>query len=394
MPHVLHARRAHGRQFAHPIQRRLLTGAAISLAAIGAGACATATPVGVPTVATPASSPSSSSSTAVQPALRWPVRTAEHIDLWLHAFSLISEDSSKVRLYRRGYRDSLVVLKNQRNVLTSLDANRATLVKRLSVSGGYLQAQFLPFEFSNWDAMKYAIERFLQFEGEPRRAPDRETQARVALIASMFPAAADREWLRLFLAGAIDERDRFFAAEHSRIVRSRAAVITSVDSIWQQAYRSKFERFLNNTSQRQGDLLLSVPIGGEGRTALGPNRQTIVAVTFPARSQDAVEVLYVFAHEVTGSLVGGVVGDNTTPAEQRAGTVDRYVSMGQVQAGAMLLAIIAPELRDGYVRYYLQQAGERWDRATANASFDRTFALPAAIRDALQRQIDIVLSGI
>ncbi len=392
MPHVLPLRTV----LAHAV----LTATAI----VAFGACASATPAGAPPTPANTSSPSTATNTAgsaasnaaagVQPAVRWPVRTAEHIDLWLHAFSLISEDTAQVRLYRRGYRDSLVVVKNQRNLLTSLDANRATLVKRLGVVGGYLQAQFLPFEFANWDAMRVAIERFLQFEGDPRRAPDRETQMRVALIASMFPSAADREWLRLFLAGVIDERDRFFGAEHSRIVRTRAAVITSVDSLWQQAYRTKFERFLNNTSQRQGDLLLSVPIGGEGRTATGPNRQTIVAVTFPARSADAVEVLYVFAHEVTGALVGGVVSDNTTPAEQRAGTVDRYVAMGQVQAGAMLLAIIAPELRDGYVRYYLTQAGQRWDPATANASFDRTFMLPSAIRDALQRQIDIVLSGI
>lgn len=330
-----------------------------------------------------------------QPALRWPVRTAEHIDLWLHAFALISEDTTRVvRLYRMGYRDSLVVVKNQRNVLTSLDANRATLAKRLPAAGGYLQAQFLPFEFSNWDAMKNAIERFLQFEGDPRRAPDRETQARVAFIASMFPASADREWLRLFLAGVIDERERFFYAEHSRLVRTRASVITSVDSLWQQVYRTKFERFLNNTSQRQGDVLLSLPIGGEGRTAAGPNRQTIVAVPFPARSEDAVQVLYVLAHEVTGSLVGTIVTDNTTPSEQRAGAADRYVSMGQVQSGAMLLAIIAPELRDGYVRFYLAQAGVRATAAEANSAFDRTFALPLAIRDALQRQIDIILSGI
>ena len=328
------------------------------------------------------------------PALRWPVRTAEHIDLWLHALALISEDTTRVRLYRIGYRDSLVVVKNQRNVLTSLDANRPTLAKRLATTGGYLSAQFLPFEFANWDAMKYAIERFLQFEGDPRRAPDRETQARVVLIASMFPTSADREWLRLFLAGVLDEQERFFNAEHSRLVRTRASVITSVDSIWQQVYRAKFERFLNNTSQRQGDLLLSLPIGGEGRTATGPNRQTMVAVPFPARSEDAVQVLYVLAHEVTGSLVGTIVTDNTSPADQRAGTADRYVSMGQVQAGAMLLAIIAPELRDGYLRFYLAQAGVRASSADASSVFDRTFALPAALRDALQRQIDIVLSGI
>ena len=385
MPHVLSVRSF--------VRHTLFAASTVGLCA----SCASAIPVGTP--ARPIGAPPSSASPSVQPssqpALRWPVRTAEHIDLWLHAFALISEDTSRVRLYRNGYRDSLVVVKNQRNVLTSLDANRATLAKRLPLTGGYLQAQFLPFEFSNWDAMKYAIERFLQFEGDPRRAPDRETQARVALIASMFPTAADREWLRLFLAGVLDEQDRFFNAEHSRVIRTRAAVITSVDSLWQQVYRTKFERFLNNTSQRQGDLLLSLPIGGEGRTASGPNRQTMVAVPFPARSDDAVQVLYVLAHEITGSLVGTVVTDNTTPAEQRAGTADRYVSMGQVQAGAMLLAAIAPELRDGYVRYYVEQANIRSSGMTAyNALFDYGFALPPAIREALQRQIDIILSGI
>ncbi len=366
-----------------------------ALAMAGIAACASAIPVGAPVGPNGAAPSGGTSATpVVQPLLRWPVRTVEHIDLWLHAFALISDDTARVRLYRNGYRDSLVVVKNQRNVLTSLDANRATLAKRLATTGGYLPAQFLPFEFANGDAMRYAIERFLQFEGDPRRAPDRETQARVALIASMFPSSADREWLRLFLAGVLDEQERFFHAEYSRLLRSRASVITSVDSLWQQGYRSKFERFLNNTSQRQGDLLLSLPIGGEGRTAAGPNRQTMVAVPFPARSEDAAQVLYVLAHEITGSLVGTVVTDNTTPAEQRAGVADRYVSVGQVQAGAMLLAIIAPELRDGYVRFYLAQAAVRSTSAEAHAAFDRTFMLPAAIRDALQRQIDIILSGI
>jgi hypothetical protein len=331
------------------------------------------------------------------PEVRWPVRTLSHVDLWLHAFAMIGTDSATVPLYRRGYRDSLVVVKNQRNLLTALDANRPTLVKRLAVSGGYLSAQFLPFEFSNWDAMRYAIERFLQAEGDPRRAPDRETQARVALLASMFPAAADREWLRLFLAGVIDEQERFFGAEHARAIRTRAPVITAVDSLWQRVYRPKFERFLNNTAQRQGDLLLSLPIGGEGRAATGPTRRTMVTVPFPERPEDAREVLYVFAHETTGSLVGTVVSDNTTPAEQRAGTADRYVALGQVHAGAMLLATVAPELLDGYRRYYLTQAGVRADAAdTASLSraFDRTFALPPVIREAVQRQVDIVLSGI
>ena len=384
MPHVFPVRRR--------TVRTLLTTAIVGLLT----ACASAIPVGVPAPANGATPANAAPGAApvVSPVLRWPVRTAEHVDLWLHAFALLSVDTARVRLYRHGYRDSLVVVRNQRNVLTSLDANRATLAKGLALTGGYLSAQFLPFEFTNWDAMKYAIERFLQYGGDPRRAPDRETQVRVALIGSMFPTAADREWLRLFLAGVLDERERFFIAEYSQLMRTRAPVVTSVDSLWQQVYRTKFERFLNNTSQRQGDLLLSLPIGGEGRTAPGSNRRTMVAVPFPARRADAVEVLYVMAHEITGSLVGTVVADNTTPAEQRAGTADRYVSMGQVQAGAMLLAIIAPELRDGYVRYYVEQGNLRRPGTTYAARFDESFALPPAIREALQRQIDIILSGI
>ena len=62
---------------------------------------------------------------------------------------------------------------------------------------------------------------------------------------------------------------------------------------------------------------------------------------------------------------------------------------------AMLLAAIAPELRDGYVRYYVEQANIRRSGMSAyNTLFDDGFALPPAIREALQRQIDIILSGI
>ena len=49
-------------------------------------------------------------------AVRWPVRTLPHVDLWLHALALVSDDSSTVPLFRRHYRDSLTVEKNRRNI--------------------------------------------------------------------------------------------------------------------------------------------------------------------------------------------------------------------------------------------------------------------------------------
>lgn len=326
------------------------------------------------------------------PPLRWPVRTVPHVDLWLHAFAMVSEDSAAVPLYRRGYRDSITVIKNQRQLLTALDANRETLARGLT-RGNYLDAQFLPFAFGSWEELRESADLYLQLAGDLRRAPTRETAMRLQGFAAVFPGAADREWLRLFLSGVQDEAVRFFLPEHQQLLRERAATITAVDSLWQQDYRTKFERFLNNTSQRQGDLVLSLPIGGEGRTGPGYTGRTMVAVTYPARPADAAQVLYVFAHEATGALVGPAVSDNTTPAEQRSGVASRYVSSGQVQAGAMLLAKLAPELLNGYRRYYLAQAGHR-PTGDERTTFETAFALPTAIRDALQRQIDIVLSGI
>ncbi len=110
-----------------------------------------------------------------------------------------------------------------------------------------------------------------------------------------------------------------------------------------------------------------------------------------------IERLFIeFADQIsaTGSLVGSVVADNTTPAEQRAGAADRLVALGQVRAGALLLERIAPELLDPYMRYYLAAVGDADGTGSLAERFARRFDIPPIIREALQRQIEIVLGGI
>ena len=92
-------------------------------------------------------------------------------------------------------------------------------------------------------------------------------------------------------------------------------------------------------------------------------------------------------------LVQTAVRDNVTPTDQRLGVADRYIAYGAVRAGAMLLQKIAPELVDGYTRYYLQSAN-RTVGSNPAASLATAFSLPDGIRDAIQRQIDVVLGGI
>ena len=163
------------------------------------------------------------------------------------------------------------------------------------------------------------------------------------------------------------------------------------DSLWQATYRQKLSRFLNNTQQESGDFILALTLGGEGRTVNFGSRQNAVAVAMPENS--ALEPIYVLAHEVVSSIVATAVNDNITPTDQRAGTGARYMTTGTVRAGAMLLQRVAPELLAGYTRYYLTQAGVA-TTGDINARLISTFSLPVVIRDAIDRQLEVVLGGI
>src|SRR5215218_9821283 len=54
------------------------------------------------------------------PGVVWPVKTREHVDLWLHGFAMLQEDTTFVPFFRRGYSTEMTVLKNRANVVTQL----------------------------------------------------------------------------------------------------------------------------------------------------------------------------------------------------------------------------------------------------------------------------------
>ena len=81
-------------------------------------------------------------------------------------------------------------------------------------------------------------------------------------------------------------------------------------------------------------------------------------------------------------------------AEKRNGTGDRYASNALVRGGALMLQRAAPELADGYARYYLRSARVPFTTGDPMAALAAAFPLPDALRDAIQRQIEIVMGGI
>ncbi len=323
----------------------------------------------------------------------WTVKIREHVDLWLHGFAMLQDDTTLVPYFKRGYKADMAALKNRSNVTSQLDANTARLRTRFATSPQIVNAQFIALYFNSASEMFQAIDLFIRAEGEPRAARDQQTASDIALMAGYFPTPADRDWVRLFSQSLRDEHTRFYRAYWEQQQRERSTVLGSVDNLWQNTYRPRVQRFLNNTSQSAGEVLLSLPLNGEGRTLSAGKRQNATAVTYPLGPADAIEAIYVIIHEIVGSIAGTGVNDNVTQNDRQEGRADRYLSAAAVRAGAILLQKTSPELVDGYARYYLRSAN-RSIGANATASLAAAFPLPATIRDAIERQIDVVLGGI
>jgi hypothetical protein len=336
---------------------------------------------------------STATGSVAMPEAGWSITTREHIDLWLHGYALLTGDTARVPLFRRGYRQFIRDLRSKRGVLTELDANADKLSARFRVNPSLVNGEFVPFYFASFQEIQQVTELFLRADGDPRSANDPSMRQLFAVLAGAFPSPADRDWLRLFVQSLADENARFYQNYWTAEQSSRNGTRQAVDLIWRR-YQSRLQRFLNNTQQANGEMILSLPLGGEGRTVALSKQQTEVAVGYPDADENAAEALYVFAHETVNAITGPAISDNITPAEQRSGAGLRYAANANVRGGALLLERAAPDLATGYKRYYLRTAGMALPTGDPSAAFAAAFPIPDVIRDAIARQLDVVLGGI
>jgi hypothetical protein len=324
----------------------------------------------------------------------WRVTTLEHVDLWLHGFALLTSDTGRVPFFARGYKQQVTALKRQRNLFTQLDANQHDLSARFATNPGLANAQFVAMYFPSFQEIVNATDLFIRSSGNPRAASDPQMQQEISLLAGIFPTPADRNWLRLFVQSLQDESTRFYHPYWTNEQQVRGAAYAAFREAWMSRYYQKLSRFLNNTQQSSGQLVLSLPLGGEGRTINDGKQYNMIAVDYPATVDAAPEALYGFVHEAVAKLVEESIRDNTSPAEQRSGTTLGYSGNGAVRAGALLLQRVAPEEVQGYMRFYLRTLGTTPPQGDPTAAFAAAFPIPATILTAVSRQIDVVLGGI
>ena len=338
---------------------------------------------------------SPSPSTSPNAPVGWPVQTAEYVDLWFHGYALVMNDTAKVPLFDRGYRERMTERRRQLNVTTALDANMQTLRDGLSKSSSIEgSGQFVIFSFASLDELVRVTKQFYDGEGSPNTVNDNTTRQLFAVLRSAFRTVAEREWLRLFVNSLADENAKFYQSYWTAQQTDRAATRTALTNAWNNTYRAKFQRYLRNERLVDGTFVLSLPIGGEGRTYLDVQQGNAIAASFPEPSGDQMSPLYTFTHEIVGKAAERAIEDNLTPAQAREGMSAKLLPIGAVRGGAILLQRIAPELVQGYQRFYLRQVGAAVPAGDPNAAFIAAFDLPQGVADGLARQIDLVLAGI
>jgi hypothetical protein len=324
----------------------------------------------------------------------WRLTTLEHVDLWFHGYAMLTSDTGHVPFFDRGYKQRVTALKRQKNIYTSLDANQTELSARFAANPALANGQFLAMYFTTFQQLQNATDAFIRSGGNPRAARDPQLAQQIAMLASIFRSQPDRNWLRLFVQSLDDESNKFFHQYWMSEQQARGAAYAAVSEQWASRYYPKLQRFLNNTQQPNGQFVLSIPLGGEGRTINDSKESNMIAVGFPKTPEAAPEALFAFVHEAVGELAQEAITDNTTPAQQRSGVTNEYVGNGAVRGGAVLLQRVLPDLVPDYMRFYLRTLGRTPSTGDPAAAFAQAFPLPQAILDGITKQIEVVLGGI
>lgn len=327
------------------------------------------------------------------PASPWTVKTSYVLDLWLHGYAMVQRDTAQVPYFRRGYRDLIAAAKSNRRITTQLDANADQLQRGLAANPALVFGQFLALQERTWEEMQSDIAAFLEANGDPAAARDSTMRPAIAAYAQTYRSSADREWLRLFARSLADEHSRFYQQYWTDRQQALRPVLASVDSLFTHRYLAMLRGYLNNSQLERGEMVLSLPLDGEGRTISTANQHS-VSVVFPASVDSSMEAIYTFVHEVAGTATGLAVADNTTPTEKQRGIAAQYESPAAVRGGAMLLRRAIPDLVTGYQRYYLRAARARSTGSDVEGEFVRTFPLSPTMLDAVDKQITRLLSTI
>ena len=213
----------------------------------------------------------------------------------------------------------------------------------------------------------------------------------MSALGAIYRTNADREWLKVFALSLTDEHSKFYEEYWRERQRALRPALASADSQFSQRYLKQFRSYLRGVQLPTGEIVLSLPLGGDGRSIL--QGQHSIAIGFPSTADSSLDAVYEFAHEVVGPVAEQAVRERIAPAEFRAGLGAQLESPAKVRGGAMLLQRAIPELVAGYERHYLAEARVTATGADVDSAFVRAFPLRQSIIDGMDQRLDDVLKA-
>lgn len=365
---------------------------AAALAAVLLAGCAPAA-----TEPAPGPAPAAENEPTVPPgAVSWTVTTRPTLDLWYHGLAYTGFGATPdVPLYQPDYVTRVVAAKRAAGVFpTVLDRRAEEFGRRFAADDRFSVLHFLPLYFDSDEQLFGALQAWIRAEGDPRRVADPRLGAAVQFLSQQIPTQEGRrtvaDWLEV-----LGEEDRAFFATHRRARGAElAGVPAAVQAQWDRL-AARLQPALDYLLLNQGEVILSLPIGSEGRTLqVGPRRHRVaIGMPDPTRPADAVWSLL---HEQMYALVSGVIEDQLAPAQRREQDEQLLSRRAAVRAGALLLDRLAPEAAADYRAAYLRWAGVTVPaaRAERDRAFVQAYPVPEPLPRALAERIDAILEGI
>ncbi|MEN8145398.1 MAG: hypothetical protein ABFS14_10660 [Gemmatimonadota bacterium] len=333
----------------------------------------------------------SASATNAASATNWRVIVLPQVDLWYHGLATAGlQGLGPYDLYEPGYAARLNVSKAEAQTApTAFDDRVAGFGSALARDPAFEVFHFVPLYFASSavEPMLGALEVVGAAEGAPA-AVDVLARFGANAVAGTISRPDQRAVLTDWTSALRAEWDGFFADYWRELAVRNASHLQSIQAEWNDQFAPHLAAYLKEYRLDGGVLVLSDPVGPEGRIfegVPGNRSDNIVVVGFDEDAGPRAP-LYAAVRELCFPLVREVLAGQPVAAN-RASSASRS-STAAVRCGAYLLDRFAPELAPGYRSSFTRNASG--DPAQVTAAFDRKYATDAALDAAMQNRLGAI----
>jgi len=319
-----------------------------------------------------------------QGASGWTLRSSAATDLWFYGLARVGFGAGgEFPLYNADYVARVAAAKQDGGVPpTALDSAAAELLIAFQEEPVFQALHFVPLYFSQAapEEMLLALKAVAERDLSQAQFFDARTRFGVRQMAGTFRDGDHREVLGRFVDALSREWETFYADYWARTTGADSAYFTEVKARWVGNVAPAAADFLAERQLDAGTILVSPPLGPEGRVYEGsPFRRldNVVAVWAPPAAHDPNVSVYAILRELCFSTADEAVRTSLDGVEP---TVS---SRAAVQCGSLLLEAFAPEQVDRYHAVFLAAAQDAHEGAT----FEDAYLIEWAVLENLRQKI-------